>query len=105
MNQNQRKSQHQRNPQNNYVEIINQLLETNRLLSEQIIELSKKIAELDKAPAQLPPFSQDRVMHVPETEEDAHYLLETGQIDKSEYEDMLKEIGFFNTEIVTPRGF
>jgi hypothetical protein len=85
-------------------QIIQQLLETNKQLSEQIIQLSSALAEAKAEPVVAPVQYEESLgpLHIPESEEDAHYLLERGLIDKSEYEDVLKEIGFYNAEITVP---
>jgi hypothetical protein len=86
--------------------LVAQLLEINKQLTEQIVELSRELAQT-KAPVWAPTApikTRSFPLHVSENEEDAQYLLSTGQISKDEYEDVLKEIGFMNAEITVPVG-
>lgn len=82
-------------------EIVKELLAQNAKLTEQIVELSKLIANRPvEAPTSEPqaewvPYP----LHIPEDEEDAKYLRDIGAIDKSEYEQILKDAGLQNTEI------
>lgn len=83
--------------------IVDQLLETNARLTERLIEMSKVLADSKPAPEPFPVMQESRVpLHTPESVEDAEYLFNTGQITKAELEDTLKEIGFYNDEIVVP---
>lgn len=87
-------------------EIIALLLETNKQLTQQIVELSRAMAERQ---GPLPVYQQGEFsrepLWVPETEEDARALYAAGEIDKTQLEDALKEIGFMNAEITIPTGF
>lgn len=84
------------------VEVIKSLLETNTKLSEQIVELSKALAEAKK-PEPAPPMEFSKhPLWVPESEEDALHAYNAGLINKEELEDALKEIGFMNAEISVP---
>lgn len=88
-------------------DIVKALLETNKELTAQIIELSKALVE-----ARQPIYGQTYPLmeaskfplSVPETEEDARYQYETGLIGKGELEEALKEIGFYSHEIEVPSG-
>lgn len=86
-------------------EIIALLLETNKQLTQQIVELSRAMAER-QGPLPVHPrgeFSQEPLW-VPESEEDARALYASGEIDKTQLEDALREIGFMNAEITIPTG-
>lgn len=82
-------------------EVIKVLLETNKQLTDQLIEMSKIIAGIQN-PTYVPMQASKDPLMMPESEEDATYLLRTGQIDKAEFEDVLKELKFYNSEIVVP---
>jgi hypothetical protein len=86
-------------------EIIQILLETNKELTKQIVDLSRALAERGTP---LPSYPQGEFskepLWVPETEEDARALYASGEIDKTQLEDALREIGFMNAELVIPTG-
>lgn len=90
-------------------EIITALLDANTRLTEQIVELSRALAET-RAPQFLPPWQSDSAqveqvrgpMWIPENEEDALHAFNSGLIDKEGLETALKEIGFYNAEITVP---
>lgn len=84
------------------LEVVKSLLETNAKLTEQIIELSRLLAEAKTPAPHLPQEFSAHPLWVPETEEDAQHALAAGLIDKDEYEHVLKEIGFMNAEITVP---
>lgn len=83
-------------------EVVSRLLEANLELTKQVVELSKALsqAQAPASPVQME-LSRDPLW-MPESEEDALHALNNGLINKSEYEDVLKEIGFFNSEITVP---
>lgn len=86
----------------NQDEVIKALLETNRQLTEQIITLSKIVAGIQNPTINIPMQASNDPMFMPESEEDANFLLRTGQIDKKEFEDILQELKFYNSEITIP---
>lgn len=90
----------QRSHNDNFV--ITELLKVNSKLTEQIIELSRLLANAQAPQTQVPMESFANIMHVPETEEDAQFAYNTGQLDKEGLEDAMKEIGFFNAELTIP---
>jgi len=79
-------------------EIVKTLIEQNARLTEQIVELSRLIA--NQKDQSEPDWAEIRTSAVPmymsETEEDARHLLNTEQISFSEYENLLKELDFAN---------
>lgn len=94
--------QRNRSYHNSYEEIIKAQLDLIKELSQELVKLSLEIARL-KEPVPAVAMQVNRgPMHVPESEEDAKYLLETGQIDMDEFKSMLNELNFFNNEIVVP---
>lgn len=82
--------------------VISKLLEVNAQLTEQLIELARTLAQHKEPVLTAPMESFHSNMHVPETEEDATFAFNTGQINKEELQDTLKEIGFYNAEITVP---
>lgn len=73
--------------------------------NEQIIELSRIIAE-SKKPEPVVEYEPTPIrtypMHVPETEEDARALHEAGVIGDAQLEEVLRELEFFNTSVTVP---
>lgn len=86
----------------NDTSVIVELLKVNARLTEQIIELSRLVANVQAPQVNTPMESFANIMHVPETEEDAQYAYNSGQLDKEGLEEALKEIGFYNAEITIP---
>lgn len=84
-------------------EIIQSLLETNAKLTDQIVELSRALAE-SRQPTYPQPVQEFSAhpMWTPESEEDALHAYQAGLIGKDELEDTLKEIGFMNAELTVP---
>jgi hypothetical protein len=84
-------------------DVVKALLETNAKLVEQIVELTRVIAEL-KAPQ--PSVSMEGVdmfpLRIPETVEDARFARDNGLISTEDYQKVLKELDFFNSEITFP---
>jgi len=78
------------------------LLEVNKQLTERIVELTREVVKVQAPPQQIPMEQSLMPLHTPETEEDANFLLANGVIDKGEYETILKELQFYNDEIVVP---
>lgn len=88
-------------------ELVKALLDSNRLLTEQVVALSAQIAELAK-PAALPPGEWIPVegptfastpLHVTEEEEELRHAHTIGQITKGELEEALRGAGFAHTDI------
>ena len=84
-------------------EIIQSLLETNAKLTDQIVELSRALAE-SRQPTYPQPIQEfsTQPLWTAETEEDALHAFKAGLIGKDELEDTLKEIGFMNAELIVP---
>lgn len=81
------------------------LLELIAKQNEQIIELSKLIADARKPePVYEPVVERKYPLNVPESEEDARALHEAGMLSDGELEEVLRELEFFTAEITVPRG-
>lgn len=85
-------------------ELFKGLLEQNRLLTEQIVELAKEALRSNVQPSFVPVDMELArfPLNVAESEEDARAMHKAGAIDDQELEDMLNEIGFYNAEMVVP---
>ncbi|MDE2105448.1 MAG: hypothetical protein KGL39_49935 [Patescibacteria group bacterium] len=86
-------------------ELVPALLQLISKQAEQIIELSRVVAEHRVAPEPEPVVltpTRPYPLHVPETEEDARAAYESGAITREQLQDVLKEIEFFNAEITVP---
>lgn len=88
------------------MENVSELLQLIVKQNEQIIELSKIIADLrqNDPPPFLPEPTPQRTypMHVPEDEEDARIAYERGDITREQLQEVLREVEFFNNEITVP---
>lgn len=88
------------------IEVIKALLDQNRQLTQQLVELAKE-AMRSNVPA---PYVESYPMttanpyalHMPVSEEDARAAHAAGAIDDAELENQLKELAFFNSELVVP---
>lgn len=87
------------------MESIQPLLDLIAKQNEQIIELSKVIADLKAQPAPepvIPTPVRQYPLYVPESEEDARALHAAGEITKEQLEGVLQELEFFNNDITVP---
>lgn len=84
--------------------LVQSLLNLIEKQNEQILELSRVVAELRKTPVVQPPVfeTSPHPLKMPEDEEDIQWQLERGVIDKAQAENLLKELDFFASEIVSP---
>lgn len=71
-------------------ELTKRVIESNRTLAQAVETLAKAKPEDTTAPEVA---WASHPLHVPEEEEDAQYLLRSGQIDQAEYERMLEHVG------------
>lgn len=83
-------------------EVIKALLENQRELVKQILELTRLVTGVQNPSYPVPMTHSKDPLMMPENEEDAHYLLKNGLIDKKEFEDILQELKFYNSEITVP---
>jgi hypothetical protein len=90
------------------VSVIKALLKANNKLTMELIARDTK----DSCACALPqvstgvetsPVVVQQKKYIGEDEEDANFLFNTGQISKPELEELLKEAGFFNSEITVPQ--
>lgn len=85
------------------LELVKALLEQNRELTQQVVELAKEaMSSRVPAPVLAIPDASKVPLYMSEGEEDLHHKYATGQLDKSEYENALKELEFFSSEITVP---
>ena len=82
-------------------EVVKALLEANIKLTDKVTELAFKIADLKTATYHAPEsiVRHDGSLYVTEEEQDIKYRLDSGAIDLTEYEDLLKGLQFDNTSI------
>lgn len=88
------------------LKFVEMLMEQNRSLTEQVVELAKEALRSNVTaplPAPQPIEAYDPFkLTVPETEQDARAMAAAGLLDDKELEAVLNEIGFMNAEMVIP---
>ena len=80
-----------------------------RVALKMIVDLEKENAILKERLDILANYLPDTTpsaerLYVPEDEEDIQYALDTGQIERAEYEQLLREAGALSTEIQLDTG-
>lgn len=87
-------------------DVVVALLEQLAQANATIVELSKIIADQKPEPFVFEPvpMGQHKALVMPESEEDAVAAFNAGEITKEQLEEVLREVEFFNQEIVVPSG-
>lgn len=85
-----------------HAEVVKALLSANLELTKQVVALSTALTEAKQPPAPVQMEVSRDPMWMPESEEDALHAFNAGLITKKELEDTLKEIGFYNAELIVP---